>query len=96
MAIVPQDPASRKTWQERLFAPLTAPLIAALRREGLDLLTPAGQAAPLNSPSATLIAEQFREMASGFRELTVTRRVALTRAGRAVLIYAGCLREEVR
>lgn len=72
-SIVPQEPALRKTWLERLFGPLTAPLIAEMRRQGLDLLTPAGQAAPLNTPQRDALAEQFREMASGFRQLTVTR-----------------------
>jgi len=65
--ILPTDPARRAAWDERLFAPLTARLIEALRAEGLDLRQPEGQRAELTAGQRTRLAEQFRGMAEGFR-----------------------------
>jgi hypothetical protein len=65
--ILPADPARRGLWNDRLFAPMTARLIEALRTEGLDLRTPEGQNVRLTAPQRARLAEIFRAMAGGFR-----------------------------
>lgn len=65
--IVPVEPARRDLWAGRIFAPLTARMIEAVRLEGLDLGQPAGQSAPLNENQRARLAEQFRSMSEGFR-----------------------------
>jgi hypothetical protein len=67
--IVPKDPARRATWTQQLFMPLTVRLVDGLRAQGLDLLQPAGQSAPLTKAHKDHIAEQLRAMAKGFRSL---------------------------
>jgi len=65
--ILPADQARRAAWDERLFAPLTARLIEALRAEGLDLRQPEGQRAELSAGQRARLTEQFQGMAEGFR-----------------------------
>jgi hypothetical protein len=67
--VVPKDPTRRAAWIQQLFMPLTVRLIDGLRAQGLDLLQPAGQSTPLTDAYKNHIAEQFRDMAKGFRSL---------------------------
>jgi hypothetical protein len=65
--IVPSDPAWRALWVEKVFTPLTARLVETMLTEGLDLRRPEGQAAELTLGQKAQLAEQFREIAEGFR-----------------------------
>ena len=65
--VMPAAAAPRLAWEERVFAPLTARLIALMAAEGLDLRSAAGQQAPLTPPQRSRLREQFRSMAAGFR-----------------------------
>lgn len=65
--VLPTDRLSRLAWDERLFAPLTARLIEAMRGEGLDLRLTEGQRAELTAGQRARLSEQFRAMAEGFR-----------------------------
>ena len=66
-AIVPQDPARRGVWIERLFAPMTAWMIEEMRGEGLDLSTPGGRASAMTATQRDRLAEIFRTIGEGFR-----------------------------
>ena len=66
-AILPEGPAGRALWGERLFQPLTLRLIEELRPEGLDLRLPEGRSAGLNQTQRARFAELFHAMAEGFR-----------------------------
>jgi hypothetical protein len=65
--IVPTEPAWRGLWMERIFTPLTGKLVERLIPEGLDLRRPEGLSAELTSAQRARLAEQFREIAEGFR-----------------------------
>jgi hypothetical protein len=65
--IVPAEPAWRALWMDKVFAPLTARLVERMLAEGLDLRRPEAQAAELSPSQKAQIAEQFREIAEGFR-----------------------------
>lgn len=65
--IVPSDPAWRNLWMERIFTPMTGRLVEALIPEGLDLRRPEAQNAELTAGQRARLAEQFREIAEGFR-----------------------------
>ena len=66
-AIVPQDPARRGVWIERLFAPMTTWMIEEMRGEGLDLSTPGGRASAMTATQRDRLAEIFRAIGEGFR-----------------------------
>jgi len=66
-AIVPQDPALRGIWIERLFAPMTTWMIEQMRGEGLDLSTPGGRASAMTATQRDRLAEIFRAIGEGFR-----------------------------
>lgn len=67
--IIPQDPAQRAVWVERLFTPLTARLVERLRTEGLDLTRAEGQSAPLSASQKAALAEIYQAAAAGFRAI---------------------------
>lgn len=67
--IVPEDPALRGLWNERLFSPLTAGLLAKVRAAGLDLSQADARAARLSFGQKASLAEEFRNTSSGFRAL---------------------------
>lgn len=66
-AILPEDPARRAMWGDRLFQPLTVRLIEEMRTVDLDLRLPEGRAAGLSQAQRAHFAELFRAMAEGFR-----------------------------
>ncbi len=66
-AIVPNDPARRAIWIDRLFTPLTARLVERMRAEGLDLVQPTGPTSPLTANQRAALAELYRLAAQGFR-----------------------------
>jgi hypothetical protein len=65
--VVPQEPAEREQWNERLFSPLMARIVERMRVEGLDLASPTGLTAPLDEPRKHELAELFGSIAEGFR-----------------------------
>lgn len=65
--VVPNEPARRQPWLDRLFVPLTAHLVETMRPVGLDLGTPSGRNASMTDAQRDRLAEQFRELAEGFR-----------------------------
>ncbi len=65
--IVPADDSHRSAWLERVFAPLTVRVIERMRSEGLDLSRPEGRAAELTKPQRKVLAQQFQNIAAGFR-----------------------------
>jgi hypothetical protein len=72
-AILPSDPTRRAAWSDRVFSPLSARLVELARPAGLNLV-PAGQsAAPLAVPHREALAEQYRQIAQGFRDVRVAR-----------------------
>jgi hypothetical protein len=66
-AIVPEDPARRASWLDRLFVPLSGRLVAAMLERGLDLRKPEGQGAPWTDGQRDRLAELLRAMAAGCR-----------------------------
>jgi hypothetical protein len=66
-SILPQEPAQRNRWIERLFQPLTVRVIQVMQTEGLDLRVPEGSSIPLSAAQKAALAEQFRLMAEGLR-----------------------------
>lgn len=64
---LPADPTARQVWEARLFAPLSAPLAAAARREGLDLAQPEGWRAAMPDGLRREIERHFRTIAAGLR-----------------------------
>jgi hypothetical protein len=81
--IVPAEPAWRSLWMDKVFAPLTARLIERMLAEGLDLRRPEGQAAELSPSQRAQIAEQFREIAEGFRATRPPAETTTERPARA-------------
>ena len=67
--ILPADPTLRKSWEDRVFHPLTSRLVESSRSEGLDLRTAEGQSSPLTAGQRAALAEQLRLMAEGFRSI---------------------------
>lgn len=65
--VLPADPTHRNVWVERLFGPLSARTVEAMRVEGLDLRQPEALAAALTTPQKAALAEHFRLIAEGFR-----------------------------
>ena len=65
--ISPSDAARRGVWNDRLFAPLTARLVVAMRVEGLDVRVAGATNAPMTSSQRATLAELFRMMSRGFR-----------------------------
>jgi hypothetical protein len=65
--IVPEDPARRAPWLDRLFVPLSKRLVAAMLERGLDLRTPEGQGASWTDGQRDRLAELLRAMAAGCR-----------------------------
>jgi hypothetical protein len=65
--VLPEEPAKRAVWNDRLFAPLTTQLIEGLRPEGLDLRQADAQTTPLTAAQKARLADMLREMAEGFR-----------------------------
>lgn len=72
-SVLPETPAQRQNWMERLFHPLTGRLIEIMRGEGLDLRGPDGQNSPLTAAQKATLAEHFRLIAEGFRSLMVPK-----------------------
>jgi hypothetical protein len=66
--LVPEDPARRAAWIDRLFAPATNRLVEELRKEGLDLSNGAARDLPLTAAQRHRMAEVFRAIARGCRE----------------------------
>lgn len=66
-SVIPEDPAQRAVWIQRLFTPLTAKLVEKLRAEGLDLLRPDGVSSPLSEGQKAALSEVYRAAALGFR-----------------------------
>jgi hypothetical protein len=69
-AIVPQDPAIRSRWIERLFAPITSRMVEEVRKAGLDLSTESGRAAALNEAQRARMIEIFRAVGDGSRAVS--------------------------
>ena len=65
--ILPADAARRSVWNDRLFAPLTARMVEAMRVEGLDFRVQGATDAPMTSSQRATLAEIFRTMSRGFR-----------------------------
>jgi len=72
-AIVPQEAATRAAWIERFFAPMTTRIVEELRKEGLDIATEAGRAAPMTEAQRGRMAEVFRAIAEGSRATARTQ-----------------------
>lgn len=66
--ILSTDPAQRNVWAQMLFLPLSARLVEHMRVVGLDLSRSEGARQPLNSAQKARLVEQFRAIATGFRE----------------------------
>jgi hypothetical protein len=66
--LVPEDPARRSVWIDRLFGPATTRLVEELRKEGLDLSSGAARDMPLTAAQRQRMAEVFRAIARGCRE----------------------------
>jgi hypothetical protein len=64
-AIVPQEPARRAIWIERLFVPVTSRLVEEMRKEGLDLSSATGRAAPMTETQRSRMADVFRAIGEG-------------------------------
>lgn len=62
-ALLPADPAARRHWETQVFTPLSAPLVVAARRQGIDLSTAVGQRASLPNPLRRQIGDHFRAIA---------------------------------
>ncbi|HEX8200965.1 MAG TPA: hypothetical protein VF590_10780, partial [Isosphaeraceae bacterium] len=71
-AIVPDDPARRAAWAERVFVPLTARLIEGLRAEGLDLTRGEGPSAAMTEDQKARLADLLRGISGGFRAAGAT------------------------
>lgn len=69
-AIVPQDPARRAIWIEKLFGPVTSRLVEEMRKEGLDLSTAPGRAASLTEAQRSRMAEVFRAISEGAKAVS--------------------------
>ncbi len=67
--IVPADAGRRAVWLQRLFAPLTTPIVNQMRSEGIDLTRADGQASDMTRPQRKVLAQQFRVVADGFRSV---------------------------
>ena len=65
--LVPPDAPRRSVWDERLFVPLTARMVDAMKAEGLDLRVAEARGAALTAGQRATLAEVFRSMARGFR-----------------------------
>jgi hypothetical protein len=70
---LPDDPARRALWVDRLFTPLSGRILDVMRSEGLDLRLPDGQVAPLTTPQKAALAEQFRWISEGLRSASRAR-----------------------
>lgn len=66
-AIVPEEPARRGPWLDRLFVPLSGRLVAGMLEKGLDLRRAEGQAAAWTPEQRARLAELLRAMAAGCR-----------------------------
>jgi hypothetical protein len=64
---VPQEPAQRAVWIQKLFLPLTARLVEQLRAEGLDLTRPEGPGATMTAAQKSKLADIFFAISKGFR-----------------------------
>jgi hypothetical protein len=72
-AILPQDPSRRARWSAALFEPLTRILIVRMLPLGVDLRSPAGQAAPLTAAQKTELRSQFDRTARLLRSVRAGR-----------------------
>jgi hypothetical protein len=66
-AVIPPDAATRSSWNERLFVPLSRLLMERLRAESLDLSRPEALGYGFNVPQRVALAAFFHEMASAGR-----------------------------
>ena len=66
-AVVARDPRHRGEWAERFIKPWTARITDALHAAGADVVMVDGTPKPLTKPQRTLLAEQIRITAAGFR-----------------------------
>jgi hypothetical protein len=71
--ILPDEPAHRTLWIERLFGPLSGRIVEVMLAEGLDLSRPEGQRTPMSPPQRAALAEQFRLISEGFRSVSHPR-----------------------
>ena len=70
---LPAEPAQRAVWAQMLFVPLSTRLVEQLRAVGLDLSRSDGASQPLNPVQKGRLVEQFRRIATGFREARPAR-----------------------
>jgi hypothetical protein len=66
-ALIPSDAATRSSWNERLFVPLSRLLMERLQAESLDLSRPESLDARLSIPQRAALAAFFHEIASAGR-----------------------------
>jgi hypothetical protein len=66
-ALIPPDAATRSSWNEQLFVPLSRLLMERLRAESLDLSRPEALGFGLSVPQRAALAAFFHEMASAGR-----------------------------
>ncbi|WP_165252174.1 PKD domain-containing protein [Paludisphaera soli] len=71
--VLPADPTHRSVWIEKLFGPLSAQTVEAMRVEGLDLRLSEARDASLTTSQKAALAEHFRLIAEGFRSTNRTR-----------------------
>lgn len=63
--LIPSDPMSRGSWNDRLFVPLSSHLVEQLRAESLDLSRPGALTTPLTDAQRRALASFFRDVADG-------------------------------
>ena len=70
---LPAEPAQRAVSAQLLFLPLSSALVEQLRAVGLDLSRSEGASQPLTPAQKGRLVEQFRGIATGFREARPAR-----------------------
>ncbi|MEW4566540.1 hypothetical protein AB1L88_01605 [Tautonia sp. JC769] len=80
-AALPEDPGAREGWNSRVFEPISAAVLAELGGRGIDLARPEAMAAPLSPQARSVLAEQFRRIADGFRSVASSDRLGAIPGG---------------
>lgn len=70
--LLPQDPAQRSLWLQRLCFPLTQRLVEQLRLEGLDVTQARAQTEPLTEAQKKRLAGELGAMAAGLKKVRRT------------------------
>jgi hypothetical protein len=71
--VIPSEPATRATWADGVFGPLTAYTTTQLLATGLDVRQPQGLAKPLTSGQQEIVTEHFERLAWAFRAVLAAR-----------------------